>query len=178
MEHYDEPAYDLPADLRKRFLAIAPGYVVRRLAGLHDIPHVVLAEYVGSTKQSVGPIVASKKPVGRNLANRLAAAFYVPTSLIMDGNYRLALAVGFLVMEVAPIQTFKPRGSEAPANWRKACEEAAVDAYAECQRFHHDNPHVLRQAMATVEDARRYTVDEVNAKNLAGEIPHGSVPSS
>jgi len=160
--------------LGERFEAIAPGYVVRRLAGLHDVPHVVLAEYVGSTKQSVGPIVASKKPMGRRLANRLSAAFYVPTSLVTDGNYRLALAVGFLVMEVAPIRAFKPLGASAPANWRTACEEAAVNAYAECQRFHHENPNVLRQAMAMADVA----ADVVKEKGSAGQNPHETVPSS
>lgn len=146
-----EPTYDLAQDLTDRYRAIAPGYTVRRLAGLHDIPHNVLAEFVGSTKQTVGPILTGKRPLGRDLAERFSGAFRVPASVLTDGNYRLALAYGLLSLSAAPLGSFKPQGPDAPANYRKARVEAAKAAGEDARRYYADNPAATKWALDIAE---------------------------
>jgi hypothetical protein len=87
------------------------GFNVRNLAGMHDVSQTVLAEYIGSRKQTIGPILTGKKPAGRDLQERFAAAFYVPVFILQNPSSRLALAAGLLTMNRAPIRAFTATGA-------------------------------------------------------------------
>jgi len=135
---------------------VTPGHIVRRLAGLHDVSHVHLAEFIGSAKQTLGPILAGKKGLGKDLTERLAGAFYLPPSLLLDGNLRLALAAGLLTMDTAPIAYFAPREGEHLPEYRDERIAASKNAAEEARTFHAAHPEVMKEAYRIVE-----TIDRV-----------------
>lgn len=140
---------------------VQPGYLIRRLAGLHGVSHVHLAEYIGSAKQTLGPILAGKKGLGKELTDRLAGAFWVPSSMLLDGNLQLTLAVGMLTLDLAPIASFVPREGDHPPEYREeriaASKKEAHDAWA----FHVDHPEVMREAFRIIEAMERARAPEL-----------------
>lgn len=90
------------------------GVVVRRLVGLHDVSQVGLAQFIGSRKQSLGPILSGRKPVGRDLLTRLSGAFCLPVEVLTCGDVRVALTAGLLTMDFAPIANYDHETEPVP----------------------------------------------------------------
>lgn len=81
--------------------------------------------------------------------------------MLRDGNLRLALALGLLTMDAAPIAYFEPRDGEHPPEYRDERITASKRAAEDARAFHAANPKLLQEALTITETMERVRAPEL-----------------